>query len=79
MTLGKAILEALDAARDAAPMSAKAVLGLVWNDVHPRPTLAEVEAELRTLGGRSEIVSVNDTDGGVVHSITARGRARALS
>jgi hypothetical protein len=77
MTLGKAILEALDAAKGD-PLSARQVLGLIAGDFHPRPTLAEVEGELRVLANRGEAAAQNDDDRGLIHSITVRGRARAL-
>jgi hypothetical protein len=79
MTLGKAILEVLDAARDSRPLTGKAILGLVRTSLATDPTLSEIDGELRVLEQRGDVVSLNDVDAGRLHKITAQGRARALS
>ncbi len=79
MTLQRAILEALDAARDSDPLSANQVFALISGDLHPRPTLSEVEADLRRLETMRHAVAINDVDRGLIYKITAAGRARALS
>lgn len=79
MTLGKAILEALDAARDGQPLTAAMILGMLLNVLQERPELSEIDVECDTLYARGEIMIVKNVDMGRLFSVTAKGSARARS
>lgn len=79
MTLERAILEALDAARDGHPLSAKMLLGMILDDLPLRPTLSEIATTCERLETADFIVIQNVADRGKLCSITPKGIARARS
>jgi hypothetical protein len=78
MTLERAILEGLSAAQSATsrPLNEQVIRGAAGSFLPDPPTLADVQAALRSLENKGQVAGTQTEDRGPVYVLTAKGRLR---